>query len=154
MLAGATSIDELADAVWIVEDDIIVPLTGCSLLWDTLTSGMTCPAAVSGVYRNRHNPKLLVGGTTSDLNGNGTFREFESVPNERLVNVDIVGCGCLMTWLNRPMIPLNWPSHVAGKTPAHDWAYSLEVRRNGGEIFLNTMVRCGHAVNADDVIFP
>jgi glycosyltransferase involved in cell wall biosynthesis len=137
----------VADAVWFVEDDVKVPVIACRELWDTLTSGLTCPAAVSGLYRNRHQPEWFVGGVVSEDLGGTKVIELKQVPTQRITTLGVAGCGCLMTWLDRPMIPKEWPSHAFGNVPAHDWAYCQEVNKRGGVILMNSLVQCQHVVD-------
>ena len=139
------------DAMWLVEDDILVPLPACRDLWNLLTSGTIPPEVVSGMYRNRHIPERLVGGW---VDPGPVYREPRETPAGREpIEIDYAGCGCLMTWLDRPAIPRTWGSHVDGKIAAHDWSFCLAVKAAGGRVLWHPAVKCGHARSDTDVIW-
>ena len=57
--------DHSFDVLWLVEDDILVPVKACHDLFHELTAGSNPPHGVSGVYQNRHTEvvgKKMLGG--------------------------------------------------------------------------------------------
>lgn len=142
-----------ADLIWLVEDDILVPHSACRELWNLATSGVKPPAMVSGIYRSRHSPSLLIAGRVQKV-GNRLLYPEATVNPGGIVPMDFVGTGCAMIWKQRPMIPAVWPSHAGGEIPAHDWAISLEIKRQGGDVLWHTGVQCGHASTMNDVLWP
>jgi len=131
------------DLHWIVEDDILVPLDGAEKLFTAITSTACPPEAVSGLYRNRHVPDRIVGGWWRDKEAHEpTFNQATNSQHPLLI-VDLCGTGCLMYWRDR--VP-EWESHFE-KIPAHDWAWSMEIKRRGGRVWLLPEVPCGHMVD-------
>ncbi len=130
-----------ADVHWFVEDDVLVPLDGGVQLWLALTGGATLPHGVSGCYRNRHDPDRYVGGWWRSSRA----EEPSSISREgKAFEVDFVGTGCLMYWPSRTP---DWTeSHVRG-IPAHDWAWSAQVKDRSGRLLFHPAVRCQHAVD-------
>jgi hypothetical protein len=141
------------DALWIVEDDIIVPLNAGRELWGTLVSRSVPPEVVSGLYRNRHVHSKFVGGWVTDKG----YEEPSDIGKhgQDVIEAHFVGCGCLMLWLSRPQMPKFWRSHYSAKdteVPAHDWAFCQDVLGNGGVVLWNLRVKCGHAVGVNAII--
>lgn len=145
------------DVHWIVEDDVLVPLNGGERLWAAMTAGLRPPEAVSGIYRNRHVPRQMVGGWWQSAGPVET--DVGETPEERAAFLaqwrkkspaimDFVPTGCLMYWADR--VPA-WKSHFKG-IPAHDWAWSLEIKRLGGQVWLLPEVPCGHAVDEETIL--
>lgn len=133
------------DLVWLVEDDILVPMLAALRLWETVTQGWVPPAAVAGCYRNRHVPDQYVGGWWKP-DGPEELRE---LTHTEPFDVDFTGTGCLMFWKHHS--PVNWESHSRG-VPAHDWAWCEAVRRQGRRVLLHPDIRCGHARTATDIL--
>lgn len=134
------------DVVWLIEDDILVPLTAGRELWNALTDGWHPPAATAGCYRSRHAPDRYVGGWWNEVEP--TY--LTSVPEDgRPFDVDFTGTGCLMYW--RHHSPQTWESHCRG-VPAHDWAWCEAVRNRGRRVLMHPKVRCDHARSEEDVL--
>lgn len=130
------------DAIWCVEDDVLVPAVAAAALWDRLTSDDSV-AAASGCYRSRHDRRSLLAGDAGWVHRT----EVPSGPSD----VHFAGAGCLMFWRNRPICAPRWVSHVDG-IPAHDWAWSAATRQLGGRIVLCPGARCGHAVSVKEIV--
>jgi glycosyltransferase involved in cell wall biosynthesis len=137
------------DLHWIVEDDVFVPIDAAEKLLAAVTAGAVPPEAVTGLYLNRHVPDRIVGG----LWRNGAAHELEAAPFQaalcRRQNLDLCGTGCLMYWRDRTP---DFTSHL-GAIPAHDWAWSMAIKRAGGQLVLMPEVRCGHAVNETETLW-
>lgn len=126
-----------SEIVWLVEDDILVPEHAYSTLLRALTDGEYPPAAVSGLYRNRHIEDWL--GHHVDAHGKVVPVD---VSSGEPVSIDLAGTGCLMIF--RPFAPHTFESHWRGDAQAHDWAWSEKTRRAGKQIVLYPSVRCRH----------
>lgn len=128
------------DVLWFIEDDIIVPQNAYSDLLQILTDGMNPKAAVSGVYRSRHDASRYV----------AHFWDEEPIPLRTVPGepseIDVCGTGCLM--LFRPLASHRFESHVNG-IPAHDWAWCTSLRLAGHRVMLDPRVSCRHYVDAD-----
>lgn len=135
------------DLMWLVEDDILVPLEACQKLFAAATAGDVPPIAVSGVYKSRHSLDHLIGGFVRS----GRFDEPQSIRES--VDVDFVGTGCLMFWTQRPGTPKHWRP-LCGPYTAHDWAWSEDVRQIGGKQRMIADVLCGHAQSETEVLWP
>lgn len=139
------------DLVWLVEDDIVVPMTGCETLFNYCTSGRNPPIGVSGRYYSRH-PGCYhqIGGWIK----NGKHEE--PIPSFRSVDpVDFVGTGCLMYWPNRPASPSSWHPFTRTYEPgatAHDWAWSEDVAAKGGDLLVLGQVDCRHHVSLQEYV--
>ncbi len=134
------------DVHWLIEDDILVPPWAGNDLFTALLSGYTTPQAVAGCYRNRHRPEQIVGGFWRD----GVPEELTALPAVPF-EVDYTGTGCLMYWADQ--VPAHWGSHV-GDIPAHDWEWCLRLQAKEGRLLLLPEVRCGHAVDAANILWP
>jgi len=134
------------DVHWLIEDDILVPAWAGSDLFTVLLSGSRTPQAVAGCYRNRHWPERIVGGFWR----NGAPVELTTLPSAPF-EIEYTGTGCLMYWADQ--VPAHWGSHV-GDIPAHDWEWSLRLKANGGRLLMLPAVRCGHAVDAANILWP
>ncbi len=134
------------DVHWLIEDDILVPAWAGSDLFAALLSGSVAPQAVTGCYRNRHQSEQIVGGFWQD----GIAEALTALPDSPF-EVDYTGTGCLMYWADQ--VPTYWNSHV-GNIPAHDWEWCLQLRANNGRLLMLPEVRCGHAVDATNILWP
>lgn len=148
LLAGANNrLKELSrELLWIIEDDVFVPADAAGKLFDTLTTNCgpwKIPHAATGWYVSRHarTPHYLTG-----FIRDGKFNHAMEA-NPEPVEVDWSGCGCLMLWRDRTP---EFTSH-AGKTPAHDWAWSQDLKQLGG-VLLAVPVGCRHAVGAGEFV--
>lgn len=125
------------DLIWMIEDDVLVPAAAAAKLRSTLTGG-DAPHAATGLYRSRHGTgKIVAGWRAADR-----WMEMVDVPRQA-TPVDISGTGCLMFWRDRPAIPKQFKSHVIG-VPAHDWAWGMDLKANGGVLLADSDVRCEH----------
>jgi hypothetical protein len=132
------------DMAWFVEDDVMLPHNAMVDLRATLM-GKDCPHAAAGAYLSRHDWPAYIAGWKRDKN----WPHVQALP-EYPTEVDYAGTGCLMFWRNRPAIPKRFVSHVEG-IPAHDWAFGMELKRNGGTMLLVPSVKCGHAVSESEI---
>lgn len=127
------------DLVWLIEDDVMVPLRSAEYLFAACTRGAKPPIGVSGTYFNRHVKGQLLGGWIK----NGKHFEPNTYPMAS-IEVDFVGTGCLMYWPYRPGSPKAWrPICSIENCTAHDWAWSEDVE---GKILLLGTVDCKHAI--------
>ncbi|MDD5055489.1 MAG: glycosyltransferase [Candidatus Peribacteraceae bacterium] len=131
------------EILWYVEDDVVVPQETFGKLLTLLTDGLPPPAAVSGLYRNRHVDAYLGHRVTPD----GTPVPIVPIGNE-VLEVDLAGTGCLMVL--RPVAPFTFKSHWRGVSPAHDWTWCEEARRSGQKILLDASIRCRHYRTAEE----
>lgn len=137
-----------SDLVWLIEDDILVPMESCSDLYKGVTGGDTPPIGVSGLYWNRHIPSQVLGGYIK--NGKHFEPTFAFNP---MTEVDFVGTGCLMYWTKRPASPREWkPLCKIEKTTAHDWAWSEEVQEKGGVLIVDGKVDCKHYTTESEFV--
>jgi hypothetical protein len=145
------------DLLWLVEDDILVPVDACRKLFAAVTAGSDPPLAVSGAYRNRHRPERVLGGWIRQRRHHEPDRF-----SAEIQPVDFVGTGCLMFWTDRPGTPKVWDSHIAG-IAAHDWAWSDKItqaysraatRPGVGRLLMHGSVLCGHARSDTDILWP
>lgn len=124
------------EIVWFLEDDIVVPECAYETLLKDLTDGEIPPAAVSGLYRARHMDQLVAHHVVNGV----------SIPvkDQHLapLDIDLGGTGCMMAL--RPFITHPFTSHWRGSSPAHDWAWCDEIRKDGRRIILDPRVRCRH----------
>lgn len=127
------------DVHWIVEDDVLVPPHAGTALFEELT-GERIPHAVSGCYRCRHGDGSWIAG----WHAKGTWKRVGHLGDAPL-SVDYTGTGCLMFWKNRT--PETWQSHTSDGVAAHDWAWGLNLTRQGGMLLLLPSVRCEHAIS-------
>lgn len=125
------------EVLWYVEDDVVVPTHAFGRLLTLLTDGSPPPAAVSGLYHNRHR-EAFIGHT---LQSDGSPVSVKPVGNE-VLEIDLGGTGCLMVL--RPVAPYDFDSHWRGRAPAHDWTWCQKARDAGQKILLDASVRCRH----------
>lgn len=131
------------DVAWFVEDDILVPENAYATLLSSLMRGRAPRAAVAGIYRSRHEPENLVAHTYG--NRICTLKEMPKQPTE----VDLTGSGCLM--ILRPFARHRFTSHVQ-QIPAHDWAWCLDLKKQGGRVLLEPEVACRHYVDLEHYV--
>lgn len=125
------------DVVWFVEDDVVVPEHAYGTLLEGLTDGVDPPAAVSGLYRNRHVDDWVA----HHVDKTGNVLPVDPSSGAPFP-VDLAGTGCLMIF--RPFAPHPFGSHWRGFAAAHDWSWCDQTRRNGKRIMLYPSVRCRH----------
>ena len=131
---------------WIIEDDILVPLEAGKELTENLTTGWVPPNAVSGCYRSRHVESQFVGGYFDEEHIVKAFKEL----GDKITSVDYCGTGCLMYWKDRT--PKYWRSHYRD-SPAHDWAWCAQLKRENGEILMLPSVHCGHVQTPENILY-
>ncbi len=103
-----------------------------------LTKDLHPVEAVSGIYWSRHGVnKIIAGHRVAE-----TVVELDQIPEET-IEIDVAGTGCLLFWKNRPKVPKTFFSHL-GVTPAHDWRFSDDLKRNNGKLLLAHNVICKH----------
>lgn len=143
-LAGAyhrAGLETQAEVLWYIEDDIVVPPDSFDRLLRLLLDGETPRAAVAGLYRSRHEPCLVL----SQVAG-GTVVHAEQPP--ALAGPwDLTGTGCLMVFrpLAKAMFRPVW--RMPGTrmiVPAHDWAYTWQLREAGHPVWVDPGVMCRH----------
>jgi hypothetical protein len=139
------------ELIWLVEDDILPPDGALATLFERATQGERLPAAVSGLYRNRHIADDWVAGWWRD----GVLDRLASRPTAWVprrqppvcepsgdsLEVDLAGTGCLLFW--RGLAPAKPESHL-GCFAAHDWALTWAMRQAKRKVLLLPAVRCRH----------
>lgn len=123
------------DVIWFLEDDLIVPTNAYSDLMSLLLGGSEPRPAVAGLYRSRHSPDNFVA-----HHWNGHVETITVLP-KRPTAVDMTGTGCLMVM--RPFATHRFTSHV-NKVAAHDWAWCLQLKREGKPVLVDPGVVCRH----------
>jgi glycosyltransferase involved in cell wall biosynthesis len=135
------------DIHWLVEDDILLPVQAGQLLRDQLVGGgWHPPSAATGLYRNRHIETDFLAGYVAGDN----HAHLSRVPDAPRP-VDFAGTGCLMFWASRA--PRVWQPLYGGKTPAHDWEWSFQLRQMSRQLIVVPRVRCGHARTETDILW-
>ncbi len=137
------------DAIWLIEDDILVSPKSAKLLVDCLVAGDVPVHAVAGIYRNRHRPERLVFGV--EIDGDISEPKYTDINFGSPFKVDATGTGCLMFWKSRPVMPKKFESHW-GKIPAHDWKWCSDLRKNGGSVFVHPSVICEHVIGPGETL--
>lgn len=139
------------DLVWLLEDDIIVPVKCCEQLFLLATSGCVPAVGVSGRYYNRHSVTgAQLGGWIKDGKHVEPHVSFQPVDQ-----VDFVGTGCLMYYPWRPFSPKLWRPLTKYNEPgatAHDWAWSEDVKKLGGHLLALGSVDCHHYINETEYV--
>lgn len=140
------------DQCWIIEDDVLVPENACRDLRRTIVGTIDgkaygCPHAATGAYRTRHGSRYYVAG----WHRQGKWPHVDTLP-KKPIHVDYSGTGCLMFWRDRPAMPKSFRSHYDGAA-AHDWAWGLELKANGGTLVFVPSVLCGHAQTESEVLW-
>lgn len=140
------------DILWIVEDDVLVPVNACHSLRERLAGSIDgkaygCPHAATGAYRTRHGAGYYVAG----WHRGGEWPHVTTLPT-RPAAIDYSGTGCLMFWRDRPAIPKAFRSHYE-TAAAHDWAWGMELKSNGGTLLFDPGVKCGHAQSESEVLW-
>ncbi len=105
---------------------------------------------VSGLYHRRQNPIVPV---ALRANSNGSFDWVTSYEKGSLIDVDLVGAGCLLIHrlvLERMSKPwFDWlidrDDVASGERVSEDFAFCLKARRMGFSIKLDTSIECAHA---------
>lgn len=133
------------DIVWLIEDDIIIPMKAASLLYHELTLGAETPIGVSGCYSNRHEPTKWIGGWIQ--HGKHYEPTYAFGPAD---DVDFVGTGCLMYWAKRLGSPKKWRNKSKIEDAfAHDWAWSEDVK---GTLRMIGTVQCDHHISLEESV--
>ncbi len=117
-----TMLEMESDIAWFVEDDIIPSKnTFYDLVFNLLGGKTITPLyAVTGVYRNRREPKYYM-----LHNWHGEMKNLQELPSNNLV--DIAGTGCLMIF--RPYAPHKF-APMFNETPAHDWYWCMQLKKD------------------------
>lgn len=135
------------DIHWLIEDDVLVPVQAGQLLREQIITGGWCPpSAATGLYQNRHLPGEYLAGFVAGDN-HAHLSRVPGTPRE----VDFSGTGCLMFWRDRT--PRVWRPLYGGKTPAHDWEWSFQLRQMNRRLIAVPRVRCGHARTESDILW-
>lgn len=139
------------DIVWLIEDDIVVPMRAYHDMFQEITFGGNPPTAVSASYWNRHPAMLgkVVGGWIKD------DKHFEPcIAFREQAVVDFCGTGCLMYWKQRPDTPKEWKpltTKIEIGATAHDWAWCEDIGANGYILMLGK-VDCEHYSSLKDFV--
>ena len=137
------------DVLWIIEDDILVPMSACADLLQQLLVVDDAPrAAVCGAYRNRHAEGLWVASTIEAGARCVRWRELPLEPSP----VQLTGTGCLM--ILRDLVPRDLqfraelPVDDRVRKLSHDWSFSGALWARGMPVFLVPSVVCRHHTTA------
>lgn len=133
-----------SEVLWFVEDDIVVPAESGSKLLHMLLDGDEPKAAVSGLYKSRHEDCFVASNLINGKVLHTTRRPHETLP------CDLAGTGCLMVF--RPLAHASfapfWPvPNTAESVPAHDWVYTWRLSQCGQPVWINPDVLCRHYVS-------
>ncbi len=139
------------DLIHLREDDIITPEGGFKKMFNFITDGVQMKSAVAALYYNRHkNYKRWIGGYYNHENSRST-NDLSSIPSKDPFIIDYTGTGCIMFWKN--ICPNQFKSHVDG-IQAHDWAWCLDIKKNGGQVWMLPDVVCYHHHTIDSYVRP
>lgn len=152
-LAGACNRllrEATGDILWIIEDDIMVPVNACQdLLRQILCSqGSPIPAAC-GYYRSRHSPDRFVLGSNTD----GRIIH-EASPPTTAKPVQLTGTGCLM--ILRDLVKgmtfkPKWSDEIRSVN-AHDWTFSSDLFDQNRPVIVVPAVWCPHHHDAHSFV--
>lgn len=131
------------ELVWLVEDDVIPPPLALRQLLTTITEGYPLRAAVSALYRNRHDD---VGWIAGHWDRDSPRNMREPFYDGGVMTVDFAGTGCLLFW--RALAPDRFAPFLAttkhGLIASHDWAFTDAMSRSGRKVVMLTDIRCRH----------
>lgn len=139
MLAAATNdLRRMAsgDILWLIEDDLIVPENACVDMLKVMLGQGGARAAVTGMYRSRHNPTKFLAANIGPR-GPKHLTELPAEPGP----IDLSGTGCLM--LLRDLMP-SVEALFRGKVAAHDWALSDALASRGNKVWMVANVVVPH----------
>ena len=130
------------------EDDIIPNKGSFEKVYDFITCGIPLKAAAAGVYLNRNvNFKKLVGGFYNEETPRQTEDLSEVISNEPF-EIDFTGTGFLMFW--KDLCPIFEP--YINKIQAHDWAWGVKLKKNGGKLYMLPDAICKHYHNETEYL--
>lgn len=129
------------DILWLIEDDLIVPENACSDMLRVMLGQGGARAAVTGMYRSRHNPGKYLAANVGPR-GPKHLTELPAEPGP----IDLAGTGCLM--LLRDLMP-PVEALFRGKVAAHDWALSDALASRGNKVWMVPSVVVPHYQNEE-----
>jgi glycosyltransferase involved in cell wall biosynthesis len=135
-----------ADVLWFVEDDVFVPCESGDRLLRLLLDGDRPKAAVTGLYKSRHDDRYVAGKVVGQRVNH--LRRPPIVPEP----CDVAGTGCLM--ILRPMAKASfrpfWPVPGNGHAvPGHDWSFTWQLKELGRPVWIHPHVQCRHYINEE-----
>lgn len=130
--------------LWIVEDDVMPPADALARLWGAAGGEL----AVSGWYRDRHQPERLIAADWPDPADKGTIRFWRDGPTTAR-HVDAIGTGCILI-RKGPDTPRFRPT--VAELDSHDWAFAADCRAAGRPILVLPEVGCAHHRTATSAI--
>jgi len=139
--------ESTGDLLWLIEDDMLVPVNACQDLMNTLLRSPGAPvAAACGCYRSRHHPDRFV---LSSFDGMSVVHS--KSPPARPTPVQLTGTGCLM--MNRDLVKdvdfePQWRCNGIVSN-AHDWTFSSKLFDQGRPVIALPSVVCPHFRSED-----
>lgn len=138
------------DLIHLREDDVIPPPGGFEKLFNFITAGNPIKDAVAGAYFNRNKHwQRWIGGIFKDPVR--TTQDFDVLPSDKPFKVDFTGTGCILFW--KHMCPTIYKPYIDG-IQAHDWAWCLDLKKMGRELWMHPEVVCRHYEDATNYLQP
>lgn len=147
--------ESVSEVLWFIEDDIVVPPGAAGHLLHRLLDGEKPLAAVTGLYKSRHEDCYVV----SAFEGQRVqhAQKLPAAPSAW----DLAGTGCLMIfrpvakaafhpWWFVPRAPARPVTESVGVVPAHDWAFTWQLREQGDPVVSEPRVECRHHLTAEE----
>jgi glycosyltransferase involved in cell wall biosynthesis len=124
------------------EDDIIPNKGSFELLFNQITQGVKLVNAVAGVYLNRKIDRI-VGGFYNE-----SPEMLSSHIDQQPFAVDFTGTGFLLFW--KSICPIFEP--YVNKIQAHDWAWGLKLKNQGGKLIMIPQAVAKHYIDNDNYV--
>jgi len=130
------------------ENDIIPNKGSFRKIYDLIIKGNPVKNAVAGVYMNR-NPNFvkIVGGFYNENDPQKTI-DMTRIPAKEPFVVDYTGTGFLLFW--KDICPIFSP--YIDRIQAHDWAWGMKLKRQGGALWMNPNSICRHYTSMDEYV--
>lgn len=139
------------DILHMREDDIIGYEQGLQTITEFIAKDPKNRSAAAGLYFNRATRwGKFVGGwyNTKDPRKN---KYFDKVPSAEPFIVDFTGTGFIVFW--KELCPKLYEPYVDG-IQAHDWAWSLKLKKAGGSLWMLPDVICKHHLTKEMYVVP
>lgn len=149
----STILENASGNVIHLREDDIIPVDGAfSSLYDFILGKERINTVVSGTYKNRNKGRenYYVGGWINKNNFKKTHSTTK-LPDADKVRVDFCGTGMLLFW--KEYTPKYFPPNIHGM-PAHDWAWAIKHRNEGGSIYMLPKAECKHYTDKENYLMP